>query len=170
MNTPFKNANWTLKFKSWIFQLYWGYLQMKWASHGSSLGPRAQQFHLSIQTSDEKAPNVLPTTSHVPKLWRSRTVDCFLMPHSPRYWGGTLVGRQNCRSFWSKKRHYKTSNNHQNSYAHNQKIHLRNHSSAPPLKFPVRKIPKTGCETKWFRLCNNKMWRSTMLLHLPPPI
>ena len=25
----FKNANWTLKFKSWIFQLHWGYLQMK---------------------------------------------------------------------------------------------------------------------------------------------
>ena len=25
----FKNANWTLKFKNWIFQLHWGYLQMK---------------------------------------------------------------------------------------------------------------------------------------------
>ena len=44
------------------------------------LGPRAKPFHLPIQASDEKAPNVLPTMSHVPKLWRPRTVDCFLMP------------------------------------------------------------------------------------------
>ena len=35
------------------------------------LRPRAQQFHLPIQTSDEKAPNVVSSTSHVPKLWRS---------------------------------------------------------------------------------------------------
>ena len=62
------------------------YQVQKWAPlTGPFLGPRAKQFHLPIQTSDEKAPNVLPTTSHVPKLWRPRTMDCFLMPQSPRY-------------------------------------------------------------------------------------
>ena len=84
-------------------------------------------------------------------------------------WGGALVGLQNCRPFWSEKRHQQSSHQSSNSHTHNQKWHLRNHSSAPPLKFPVRKIPKTGCETKWFRLCNNKMWRSAMLLHFPSP-
>ena len=80
-----------------------------------------------------------------------------------RYWGDTLVGVQNCKSFWSEKRHQQNFYQSSNYYAHNQ--NNRNHSSAPPPKFYLRKIQKTGCEPEWSLLCNHKMRRSEMLLH-----